>query len=61
MSYLMRTFSEFSEQIILVTLVGLVGIQTCLLLRLYVLAGMVAMALVLLGMAVMIGYYFHRE
>jgi hypothetical protein len=57
----MRTFSEFSEQIILVTLVGLVGIQTCLLLRLYVLAGMVAMALVLLGMAVMIGYYFHRE
>jgi hypothetical protein len=57
----MRTFSEFSEQIILVTVVGLVGIQTCLLLRLYVLAGMVAMALVLLGMAVMIGYYFHRE
>ena len=57
----MRTFSEFSEQIILVTVVGLVGIQTCLLLRLYVLAGMVAMALVLLGMAVMVGYYFHRE
>jgi hypothetical protein len=57
----MRTFSEFSEQIILVTVVGLVGIQACLLLRLYVLAGMVAMALVLLGMAVMIGYYFHRE
>ena len=57
----MRTFSEFSEQIIFVSVIGLIGIQTCLLLRLYVLAGMVAMALVLLGMAVMIAYHFHRE
>ena len=57
----MRTFSEFTERILLISAIGLIGIQVCMLLRLYVLAGMMAMALVLVGMVVMIGYYFHKE
>jgi hypothetical protein len=57
----MRTFSEFTERILLISVIGLIGIQICLLLRLYVLAGMVAMALVLVGMMVMVGYYFHNK
>jgi hypothetical protein len=57
----MRTFSEFTERILLISVIGLIGIQVCMLLRLYVLAGMMAMALVLVGMIVMIGYYFHKE
>ena len=55
----MRTFSKFTGQILIISALGLIGIQVCLLLRLYILAGLAATVLILAGLLVMFHYHFH--
>lgn len=56
-----RSFSDFVNELIVVTVVGLVLIQLAMVMELYVLAGMMTMTLVLASMVVMVRYYYIRK
>lgn len=57
----MRAFNELSNQMILATLIGLICIQVCVILQLYLLAGMMVMTLVLVDCAAILQYYLRKR
>ncbi len=53
-------FYDFIQQMVLGVIVGLVGLQVCLMLEFYILASIVGMSMVLFGMGTTFGY-MHRK
>lgn len=56
-----RTFSDFVNELMIVTVIGLILIQVFMIAQLYILAGMMTMTLVLADMVVMVRYYYIRK